>query len=201
MLLRIAGKPALANVYFAAGIPEQASNKLGSNFMSHSGRLSHQFGSSLKAILGLSALLIWFTVTPASGINIIPIFDAGQSDSPSFDPSGAGLSDLFDYVELYYQDIFEDSHTLTINFWYDDLSDANGTLGSHSLVSQSGGRETVANIRFDTQSFGSERNWFIDSTPETDFEYSMGQTLWRDLSQAEQDDYYNHGGGADSGNL
>ncbi len=133
-------------------ISQQVPNELRSVPMLYSRQCGQQFGKSLTTILCLSVFFVAFTATPTIGINIIPIFDSVQSDSPSFDPSGVGLQNLFDYVELYYQDIFEDSHTLTINFWYDDLSDPNGTLGSHSLVSQSGGRETVANIRFDTRS-------------------------------------------------
>ena len=117
----------------------------------------------------------------SSAINITMNFTSGASDSPSFDSSHSGLKSLFNYAASYYEGVFKDtSHNITINYWYDDLSNANGTLGSHSMQSQGGSpsRETVADIRIDSQ----PTLWYIDSTPGSNSEFTMRQTLWRDLT-------------------
>ncbi len=139
------------------------------------------------------ALGIWLSMaaTPAAAINIVLNFDAGMSDSPSFDPDGSKLTDMMQAAESYWQDIIEDVHTLTINYWWDDLDDASGTLGKHGLVSQADGRETEANVRLDTQTGGVERLWFFDTTPSNDSEYAMQQTLWRDLTGAQVANWFN----------
>ena len=135
---------------------------------------------------------------PAAGLNIILNFEDTKSASPSFDPftgtnAPSGLLDMFQEAESFYQDVFETGHTLTVNYWYTNLN--NNTLGLHSVVSQSGGRETVANIRIDTTtSGGATRNWFIDPTPGNDSEFAMDQTLWRDISGTQQADWYNFSG-------
>ncbi len=141
----------------------------------------------------LSAVGLLLMASPLAAINIVLNFDAAQSESPSFDPTRSGLISLFQHAESFYQDVFEDTHTLTINYWYDDLDD--NTLGIHSLVAQAGGRETVANIRIDTRvgTGGATRGWFIDSTPSTNTEFNMQQTLWRDLNATARADWYNFG--------
>ena len=158
-------------------------------------------------------LLIWLgNATPASALDIIPIFNGGASQPTPFDPANAGLTTLFNYAEAYYEDIFEDNHTVTINFWYEDLS--GGFIGDHDLVAQSNPplpfpsnycsavitspsplcRETAANIRIDTRlnTGGAFRNWFLDFTPSLNEEFNMQQTLWRDIPQ-NQGDWYAFG--------
>ena len=134
----------------------------------------------------------------ASGLNIVLVFNAGASDTPSFDSNFTGLDRMFEYAEDYYQDAFPDSHTLTVNYWYDDLGTAMSpnTLGIHQLVTQSGGLETEANIRIDTRvgMGGAERDWYIDANPSTHTEFDMEQTLWGDLSANQQNDWYNNFG-------
>lgn len=124
---------------------------------------------------------------PAAAINIILSYNAASSVEPAADPTGAILTSLFQHAETFYQDVFEDTHTLTINYWWENLSA--GTLGVHNLVSQAGGRETVANIRIDNNT-----SWFLDPTPANDSEFTMTQTLWRDLTGAQQSDLYNNFG-------
>ncbi len=148
---------------------------------------------------GAMGLLFAATLaSPVAAINIVLNFDPIQSEAPSFDPTRSGLISLFQHAESFYQDVFEDTHTLTINYWYEDLS--NNTLGVHNLISQSGGRETVANIRIDTRvgTGGATRGWFIDSTPTTDTEFNMQQTLWRDLTASQRSDWYNFGSSPDT---
>lgn len=116
-------------------------------------------------VIGTGAL-----ATSAQGIGIILSFDGTQSIAPAYDPSGTGLKSLFAYAKSFYEDVFEDAHTLTVNFWYADLPTT--ILGQHALGSQSNGRETVANIRIN-----SSQNWYIDPTPSTDGEFQMSSAL------------------------
>ena len=88
----------------------------------------------------------------------------------------------FFHEEGVYQDIFEDSHTITINYWYESLSSG---IGDHDLVSQNNGRETEANIKIDPNV-----NWWIDPTPAGDSEFNMQQTFWRDIP-GQQNDWFN----------
>jgi len=140
----------------------------------------------------LATLLVW--VAPASGaLDIIPVFNAQASASPGFDPTGAGLISLFAEAESIYEDIIYDSHTLKINFWYEDLTEE--TLGIHSLVSQGGNpwRETACNIRIDVFETDrvTERPWFIDGSPDNHDEFHMVQTLYRDLDPNDQARQFN----------
>ena len=112
--------------------------------------------------LTFSAGALLFNVPSSEAIDIVLNFNSGASESPSFDPVGgggvppAGLLSLFQYAESVYEDIFEDTApntTLTINYWYEDLS---GLAGQNAAVAQSndGGaepwRSIEANIRIDT---------------------------------------------------
>lgn len=148
-----------------------------------------------RFIPGLAVLALFFSglVPRVEAIDIVPIYNAGASVEPSIDPTGALLTSIFDYAETFYQGVFEDTHTITINFWWADLSP--GFLGLHNLVSQSSaGRVTESNIRIDTRDDGGAfRNWFIDSTPSNNSEFNMSQTLWRDLSPSQQSDFFNFG--------
>ena len=153
--------------------------------------------STQRTVIRAGALMMLAVVlsgvaTPAAALNIVLNFDSGQSESPSFDPDGSKLTTIMQAAELHYQDIIEDSHTLTINYWWEDLGD--GLFGHHNLVSQAGGRETEADIRFDTQSGGVEQAWFFDTTPLDDSEYAMHQILWRDLTAIQQVDWFNGAG-------
>ncbi len=129
--------------------------------------------------------------THTHAINIVLNFDSTGSDSPSFDPNGTQLTNLFQHAESYYQSIFEDSgHTLTITFRYDNLS--GNTLGQHTYGTADGnGRENTATIEIDTNP---SNGWFIDTTPQSDSEFVMGQVLWRDLTGTQQLDLYNFSG-------
>lgn len=115
----------------------------------------------------------------AKAINIVPVFNAVDNHTPAFDLFNEGIQDLFAYAEGYYEDIFEDAgHTLTINYWYEDLG--GGYLGIFNPVTTSNGRITECNIRIDTQlpNNGSFRPWYIDPFPETDSEFEMEKTVW-----------------------
>src|SRR5688500_8827932 len=92
------------------------------------------------AVLASAVIGIGGFARPVDAVNIIMVYNTAASAEPAGDPTGALLTSLMARVESVYQDIFEDTHTLTINFWYENQDP--GTLAVHSLVSQSGGRET-----------------------------------------------------------
>ena len=120
---------------------------------------------------------------PAAAINIVPVFNAADNETPAFDLFNGGIQDLFDYAETYYQDIFEDpGYTLTVNFWYEDLQD--NDLGLFNPVTEVGHRLTEANVRIDTRvgNGGAFRDWYIDATPASDSEFEMEKNLWIDGS-------------------
>ena len=159
--------------------------------------------TAIRRVLSATLLVALLTVaSPVWAINVVLNFNTGASAAPTFDPTGALLQPLFQHAEAFYQDVFEDTAantTLTINYWYEDLADP--SIGVHTLVSEttSGGtlpnREITANIRIDTRlgTGGAERNWFIDTTPDDDDEFTMQQTLWRDLTAAQRADLFNAG--------
>jgi hypothetical protein len=124
--------------------------------------------------------------THTSAININLNFNANDNQAQAFDPQNLGLHDLFNYAEGYYEDVFEDGgYTLTINYWYADLSDS--LLGLLTGAVKSGDRIIEADIRIDTLNDGLPRNWFIDPTPGSDEEFFMQKTVWGDLTVNESD--------------
>lgn len=148
----------------------------------------------LSALVAVAVAVGAMSANPAAGINIIMNYNPPGGNEPlDDDPTGVQLTAIMGAVEQRYQDIFEDNdHTITINFWWEDLPTL---LGQHTLVSQTGGnnsRETEANIRFDTRTGngGAFRNYFFDPTPGNDTEFNMGQVLFRDLTGTEQGNFF-----------
>lgn len=88
--------------------------------------LARRVAMRLLVKRSLAPFLCLLFASPAAAINIRMNFDSGKSASPSFDQNHAGLISLFDYAEHFYEDVFEDTHTVDINFWYDTLG---GPLG------------------------------------------------------------------------
>lgn len=127
---------------------------------------------------------------PSGAINIVLNFDAANSINPAGDAGAANLISLMQYVETYYQGIFEDSHTLTLTYRYANAGEFSnaGTLADHTLTAEGGSpwRETAGSIRIDNSV-----TWYYDATPESSSEYDMQQTLWRDLSAANQAAFFN----------
>ena len=142
-----------------------------------------------------TAALLCCAVSPAQAINIVTTYNPGGAGAvnPAFDNGATQLDAIFNAVEAYYEDIFEEGgHTLTINFWYTDL--AGGLLGDHDFISADGNnRENVANIKIDTRvgTGGALQSYFFDATPTENEEFNMTQTLWRDIGAVNQADWYN----------
>ena len=92
-----------------------------------------------RAAVTASAALMLASAA-ASGIDIQVTYNAGASNPPATDPNGTRLMTIMNHAASFYESVFRDTHTLTLNVFYEDLTD--NTLGSHTLLSQSGGRET-----------------------------------------------------------
>jgi T5SS/PEP-CTERM-associated repeat protein len=133
---------------------------------------------------------------PAPAINIVLVFNDDENETPDFDADNSGLQQLFQYAEQFYESVFKDVHTLTINYWYEDLVGSPGTVGRHNRLSQSGGRTASSNIRIDPRigDGGAYRDWFLDPTPWDDSEFEMDQTFWRDLTGLDRAVYYSNFG-------
>ena len=139
-------------------------------------------GANSRWCSALVLLLLLGSPLTVRAINIVTVFNEAENETPAFDLFNEGIQDLFDYAESYYQDIFEDpGHTLTINFWYEDLDD--NYIGFFNSVDVVDDRVIEGNIRIDTrlQTGGDLRNWYIDSTPASDGEFEMEQILWDDV--------------------
>jgi hypothetical protein len=121
----------------------------------------------------LSIIFCLLFTPPALAISIDIDFQPGNSDNPAFDPNANGLIGLFDFAADYYGQIFEDTHNITINVWYEDLDGPAGNtqfFGNNPL--------SAADIRID-----STTSWFIDPTPEDNDEFDMEQKLWSGIAR------------------
>lgn len=139
------------------------------------------------AVAGAGALLSASQFV--QGINIIMSYQAGTSAPPASDPGGTQLQAIMNYIEGFYEDVFEDTHTITINYRWG--TQPAGTLAAHTLNSQSGtpNRETAGTIVF-----SNTVSWFYDATPADNSEFNMTQTLWRDLTATQRNNFYSNFG-------
>ena len=142
-------------------------------------------------------VLLLTSASLVHAINITVEYDDTQSGAlmPAFDPNGTQLMAIANYAANFYENVFEDNdHSITLTFWYTDLTNL---LGDHDNISDDGNnRESVGNIKIDAlDSMGAARNYFFDPTPSNNSEFTMTQTLWRDLSAGNQSDWYNAGAG------
>ncbi|MCA9266043.1 MAG: hypothetical protein KDA60_19420, partial [Planctomycetales bacterium] len=138
------------------------------------------------ALLTLAPL---WTPSPALAITINVNFDSDRSDAPAFDPAGTQLSSIMNAAANYWEDLIEDSWTLDIDFFWDNLSDT--TIGLHENRGNSGGREDEARISFDTIApDGTTRLWFFDPTPTVHGEYDMTQAILQDYTFEQMRDMY-----------
>ena len=73
---------------------------------------------SLRALsVGVAVACVLAAGVTAEAMTITLQFNSGSSQNPAADPTASGLTSIFEYCEDYYEDVFEDSHTLTINYW------------------------------------------------------------------------------------
>ena len=154
-------------------------------------KISNRILTSHGAAALLTAAFSLASPQPAGAINIVMTFDDTNSLTPAFDSDGSQLTALFDYAEDFYEDVFKHAgHTLNITFRYSNLT---GFIGLHTYQGADGnGRENQALIQIDPSIGGG--GWWIDPTPGNDNEFTMTQTLWRDLttgSTGQRADWYN----------
>src|SRR3990172_9936468 len=111
-----------------------AADRCGGDNLEPAGLHTCQRKLKTTAIVVFLGAMLNVTATPAGALNIVLNFDAGMSDSPSFDADGSKLTAIMQSVESYWQDIIEDTHTLTVNYWWDDLNHTNSTFSLHNFV-------------------------------------------------------------------
>ncbi len=148
---------------------------------------------SLSVLVGI--LVLAAGAPRVEGINIVTSFDPNQGHT-YIDPNGidrtADLIPIMTAAASYWEDIIEDSHTLTITYWWEDMpgqmfgQHINGVLDANS-------REISCDLRFDTtlDEDGNSRPWFFDSTPEDNAEFYMHTHLYRNLDANQQDEWFN----------
>jgi len=142
----------------------------------------------------LIGLIVLYLPAAASGLQFALNFDYVGS-ATYIDPCGVdrtlSLILIMEAAAARWEQIIQDEHTITINYRWEDIDDSKGWMGYHLLSSSSGGRETEAEVVFDTWHNGQARPWWLDPTPGDDSEFSIHQTLYRDLSAADQAAYFN----------
>ena len=143
-------------------------------------------GQLLALVAILMALALVAAPQQATAVNIVMNYNSGASDAPNADSDGARLTALMAYVEGYYQDIFEGSGTLTVNYYYEDLSGSTLAVHTNTGVDLLTGKPTSCTIRFDNAV-----TWFYDETPTNNSEFDMVQTLCGSLTSTQKSDYYN----------
>jgi hypothetical protein len=124
---------------------------------------------------------------PSWAINIVTNFQSSSSVNPTYDPAATQLQAMMHSVESYWEDIIEDSHTLTVNFWWDDMADEEANvLAVHQPTAVRNNRETACNIRF-----GTDWSWYFDADPADASEFNMIQTIYSDLTATNRSAFYN----------
>ncbi|MGD9127617.1 MAG: PEP-CTERM sorting domain-containing protein [Planctomycetia bacterium] len=134
---------------------------------------NHPFFWSFLAIVAVTIGLAF--PGHVAAVNVVMNFNSGSSDHPAFDSDGSKLIAMMAEVETYYQAMFEDSGTLTVNYLYDDLDGS--TLATTLVTGVSNGHPSSCTIWVDT-----DVNWYFDPTPRDDSEFNMSQTLAGDIS-------------------
>ncbi|MGD9127619.1 MAG: hypothetical protein PVH19_09595, partial [Planctomycetia bacterium] len=100
---------------------------------------------------------------------------------PDYDSDCSKLIALMSNVATYYENIFQDSGALTVNFGY---ANKESGLGEHSA----GGKDAEGHPTSCTILFSAAANWFFDETPFDNSEFNMEQKLCYDLNVP--GDYY-----------
>ncbi len=146
-------------------------------------------------VWGMVFLPVFFLVVlgvtlPARSITINLTFNVGVSDTPGFDPAGTLLQPIMEAAAGFWEDMIEDTWTIDVEYYYASLPGS--TLALHTNLD--GGpvaKPTTARVRFDTTLSGVERLWYLDPTPTDHSEFDLQQTLYRDLSGAQQAAWFN----------
>ncbi len=149
--------------------------------------------SRFSAVRAGTAVLCLIMSAPtawgALDIVFVPTPTGNPGDLPAADMNGAKLADLLAYVETVYEDIIEDTFTITINYQYvANLSFDNGSFATTDTeFVDGGGRTTEGLLRIHrTPQDDPLQFFYYDPTPADDSEFDMVQWLYRDLTPTQQ---------------
>ena len=143
-------------------------------------RSSHRRVMVLCSVVVLGMLC---PIRPLGGVTILHSFDSAGSDSPTFDPGGVLLQDIFASAVAYWEDLIEDPEAMFITYRYRDVDAlADGRATFLILGKPSAG---VINIDSDP------RAWYFDESPLDHAEYDFTQRLFEDLSSSQQSQWFN----------
>lgn len=135
--------------------------------------------------------IVWLvTATAASqptfGIDIIfeplhltthPQIDPGDFDAEppgSIDPFSENLEEILGVVEAHFERVFLDPGTIRITWWWDaDMNPIGQSMPSH-MYENPVGTLTHSVIRFNS----AFQLWYVDPTPNNNFEFDMSQVLF-----------------------
>jgi len=135
--------------------------------------------AQISRILPLSiAAVVLLATVPCQAITINTTFkDSGSAlagfgtagSAPANASGGGSLQALIATAANYWESIYTDSFTLSIQYGWFSL--ASGTTGTHSLVSEGGSphRETSGSLAFDNDQ---STVWFADPTPTSASEFT-----------------------------
>lgn len=137
--------------------------------------------AAAAGVFGISAC----TAQPVSAITIDLVYRSpGQSiggiatagNAPTNAVGGGDLRAIVERAASYWEGIFLDPHTVTLEYGWAPLTSA----GTHNLLAEGGTphRETRGTVRFDNDG---SIVWFLDPTPYSDDEFSYYATYTADL--------------------
>lgn len=127
--------------------------------------------------IALALTLILLQGTRALDIQVLP----GSGDSAPDDPGNVKMLFLMNAAADYWEDIIEDSGTLTITCFYENGIGGNARADA---TATSGGRVTHATIMFEVNpSYGGSAvtDWYYDDDPSDHSEFDMQPILFRDI--------------------
>ena len=145
---------------------------------------------SVAAVVGLS----FTTLQPpvAWGLDINLTF-ASTANNPPEDPNGQNLIRIMEAAASMWEDIIEDDWSFSVVYLWGQLNDPSGfdTYASHiPTYIPKDGRPVAAQITFDVQDTFGEPSWYFDPTPFDHSEYDMRPTFYGDLTEAQQDQWF-----------
>lgn len=145
-----------------------------------------------------TAALLTAMAGPAAGIDFNFTYDAANSTPPTSitDPNGTQLMSMMGSAATLWEDIIEDNWTINVAVRWQVPTLGNNFSGQMTLFqshpdnvandpAEQSGRVVWALIRMNPN-----RTWWVDPTPFDNSEFDMTQTLFRDLTNAQQTGFY-----------
>ena len=111
---------------------------------------------------------------PSTALTIELVYQPVLSQAPNGDLDGAMLGGILREAADRWEDILEDTHTMTVDYRYRNPIAASATAFV-ATQSADGTRTLTGSIQFNNVPQGSQ--WFYDPTPGADGEYNFFQTL------------------------